>query len=88
MGKEHEQKLGNQEGDASEALKKLAFYLRRYKLASGSQNFSKVWREIFGILAETVRPSFTEIKNQFFPDKILKEILSPENKEKSSSSQT
>lgn len=78
MGKE-QTNLENQKEAAFETIKKLAFFLRRYKIASKLPGPAKKRRDAFIIFAETAAEDIIEIRNQFFPDKTLREILSKPN---------
>lgn len=87
MGKEQENQKSIQE-EARTAVKGLAFSLPRLRAELKEKDISP--RERFYLEAlrdETVR-SIIELRNQFFPDKTLKEILSSKEKNKNQSSQT
>lgn len=78
MGKEQE-KFENQQEEALATIKRLGILLLTYRKLSKSPKIPKGWKEIFGIFGEDAQEKIKIIRNQFFPDKTLREIISEPN---------
>lgn len=87
MGKEQANQENLQEV-ARTAIKGLAFSLLQLRLRLKEKDVLPRKRKYLEAQCDETAGSIIELRNQFFPNKTLKEILSSKNKDKTPPSQT